>query len=133
MTHFFRKPDLGLFIFRITVGGLMIAHGVNSMLAGAASWEYLGKTMGIIGVNFAPLFWGLLAVLVQSFGGLCFLLGFFFRSACALLFLTMAMAVVYHVHKGDSLVMEGGQALLFTFIFLSFLFIGPGALSISRE
>jgi putative oxidoreductase len=74
-----------------------------------------------------------MAVITQAFGGLCFLLGLFFRWACFALALTMAVAILYHWKKGDSLIMEGGQAVLFFSVFIAFMFIGAGKISICKD
>jgi putative oxidoreductase len=114
-------------------GGLMVSHGVQGLMGGEETWSYLGQVMMHLGIGFGLPMWGLMAVIVQSFGGLFFLLGLFFRTACAFLACIMAMAVVYHIMKGDCMMREGGQALLYLFTFLAFLFIGPGAISVCKE
>ncbi len=111
----------------------MLTHGVQGLMGGEATWGYLGQVMANIGITFALPMWGLLAVISQAFGGLCFLLGLFFRSACVFLAATMGMAIVYHINKGESLTQEGGQALLYFCTFIAFIFIGPGAISVCKD
>ncbi len=130
---FFRKPNFGILLFRFVVGGLIFYHGVQHLLEGKETWIFLGQTMTYLGIDFALPMWGLLAALTESLGGLCFILGIFFRPACFFLAFTMAMALVYHATHEQSLIKEGGQALLFFTSFLSFLFIGSGRMSICRR
>lgn len=130
---FLKHPDIGVFLFRLVAGGLMLTHGVQGFQAGEATWSFLGQSMTNVGIHFALPLWGLMAVIVQAFGGLCFLLGLFFRFACLALMVTMGMALLYHIKKGDSLIMEGGQALLFCATFFTFMFIGPGRISVCKE
>lgn len=133
MKQFFKKPDFGIFIFRLVAGGLMLTHGIEGLMKGPDNWNYLGQIMTQVGIHFGFTFWGMFAVAIQAIGGLCFILGLFFRPACALLVSVMAMAVFYHVQKGDSLIGAGGQSVLYTATFLAFLFIGAGSVSLQKD
>jgi putative oxidoreductase len=121
------RPDLGILIIRILIGGFMLAHGITSLMNGKSSWEWMGNTMAHVGIPWQPVYWGFAAVLVQTFGGLFFMLGFFFRWTCLALSVVMAFAFFRHLMDNENLLMAGGQAFVFTSIFLGFLFIGAGS------
>jgi len=133
MLHSLKNPDVGIFLFRLAAGGLMVFHGVQTLSSGPETWLYLGGTMKHLGIHFGHVFWGLMAAITQAFGGLCFVLGLFFRTACLFLAFTMLMAIIYHFMQGDSIAKDGGQALLYFFTFAAFIFVGPGQLSVCKD
>ncbi len=132
-SHFLKKPDVGIFIFRLLAGILITIYGVRNLMAGSSNWAHLGGVMDHVGIHFAYVFWGFAAACAQALGGLCFLLGLFFRPACFFLALTMGMAVLFHWMKGDDMLSQGGSSLMCFFVFLSYLFIGPGSLSVMKD
>jgi putative oxidoreductase len=88
--------------------------------------------MGQIGLNFAPAIWGFLAALAEFGGGLLLALGLWFRPACLGLLITMIMATVMHLSKGDGF--SGySHALESAFVFLGLLFAGPGRYSLDER
>lgn len=133
VTHFFKKPDVGIFLFRLMGGILMIIFGVKNLMGGPSNWAYLGKVMDHLGIHFGYTFWGMMAGVIQAAGGLCFLLGLFFRLACLAIAFVMAMAVLFHLAQGEDILKQGALALLSFFIFFSYLFIGPGSLSVMKD
>jgi putative oxidoreductase len=96
-----KQKDLGLLILRLGLGGMFMTHGLPKMLGGPAKWAGLGGAMGHVGVHFAPTFFGFMAAFSELGGGLCLALGLFFRPACGLLFITMAVASRMHLATGD--------------------------------
>jgi putative oxidoreductase len=88
--------------------------------------------MSKVGVNFAPEVWGFLAALAEFGGGLLLALGLWFRLACLGLLVTMIMATVMHLTKGDGF--SGyAHALESAFVFLGLLFAGPGRYSLDER
>jgi putative oxidoreductase len=118
--------DAGFLILRVGIGGMFMYYGYGKLAGGAQMWEMVGSAMGSFGINFAPQFFGLLASLIEFVGGLCLILGLCFRPASLLLFLVMFVAVVMHLKKGDGL-QGAAHAIDLGIVFLSLLFIGPGA------
>lgn len=133
LTNILNKPDFGLFLCRLSLGILITIFGVQNLLKGPSDWAYLGQIMNIFGISFGYTFWGFLAASIQTIGGLAFILGAFFRWACFLLFFVTLMAILYHITHGHSLLKEGTLSVVFSSVFLSYLFIGPGHLSIMKE
>jgi putative oxidoreductase len=66
----FQDHDLGLLIIRFFIGGAMIAYGVPKFMNGGDYLVEVGKSMGYLGIHFAPLLWGFLAALVEVMGAL---------------------------------------------------------------
>ncbi len=123
--------DVGLLILRIGLGTMFIIHGGTKLLAGPELWEKVGGAMGNFGISFAPTFWGLMAAMSEFGGGVCLVLGFFMRPACAFMAFTMAVALSMHFKNGDS-IGTWSHAAEDGIVFLSLILIGPGRLSLDR-
>lgn len=85
--------------------------------------------MGTVGLGFAPAYWGLLAALAEFGGGLLLGLGLGFRLACFRLFITIKMATVMHLSKGEGF-SSYSHALESAFVFLGLLLAEPGRYSL---
>lgn len=124
--------NTGLLILRVGLGIMMITHGFPKLASGIAGWESIGGNMKVIGVNFLPMFWGLMAGIAEAVGGLFLILGLLFRPSNILLVFTMVIATLVHYSKGEGL---GGasHAIELGIVFFSLIFIGPGRYSIDKK
>jgi putative oxidoreductase len=129
--------DTGLLLLRILIGLSFLAHGVPKLMEGPELWIKLGKSMQFVGVGAYPIFWGLMASLSESLGGLLLLVGFAFRPACLFLLTTMIVATIMHFHTTPGGIFDkweaASHAIELGSVFLSLLLIGPGKFSIDRE
>lgn len=130
--QFYRQRDLGLFLLRVSVGIIMIIHGVPKFLGGTETLKEVGSAMGYLGVTFAPVFWGFMAAFSEVLGGLLLIVGFLFRPACFFLGFTMVIATLlnYSIENNFGSV---AHPLTMTFLFFSLMFIGPGRFSVQKE
>jgi len=120
------NPDIGLLIIRVGIGlSYFFLHGLPKLMGGPERWERVGSAMQYLGITFGYPFWGFMAAFAESIGALAFALGFLFRPATTLLFLTMAVAFSYHMGKGDTL-NQASHALEMGILFLGMLFMTPG-------
>ena len=127
----YRTHDLGLLILRVGIGIMFTIHGYPKLTGGPVAWAEVGGVMKLVGLNFAPAFWGFMAAVAEAVGGQLLALGLFFRLACVLLLGTMIMATVMHISTGDGF--NGySHALESAFLFLGLAFTGPGKLSIDQ-
>jgi putative oxidoreductase len=117
--------DLGLLILRIGIGFMFILHGWPKLFGGMAKWEKLGAKMSLLGLDFAPAFWGLCASLAEILGGLFIALGILFKPSSLLLAFTMLIATLYHLDAGDG-IMGSSHAIESMILFVSLYFIGAG-------
>ena len=130
--QFFRQYDLGLFLLRVAVGVIMIIHGVPKFLGGTEILKEVGSAMVNLGVTYVPVFWGFMAAFSEVLGGLLLIVGFLFRPACFLLGFTMVIATLLE-YSTESSFRSVAHPLTMTFLFFSFMFIGPGRWSLQKE
>ncbi len=124
--------NVGLLILRIGTGIAFMIHGAPKLLGGPERWEQIGGTMKVVGISFAPAFWGFTAGFAEFVGGLCLLLGIFWIPACVLLVGTMMMALTMHLSNGDKF-STYSHALEAGILFISLIFIGAGRYRLSRK
>ncbi len=116
-----------LSVLRIVAALLFIEHGFQKLFAfptppeGAPGKPPLGSLFGVAG-------------LIESIGGLIFLLGLFTRPVAFLLSVEMAAAYfMVHAKQGFWPVLNKGElAVLYGFVFLYFVFVGPGKISLDQ-
>jgi putative oxidoreductase len=105
--HYLRKllsaepinRDWALLIVRIVIGlSMFLFHGYGKLTGGPETWGRVGSSMEVLGISFAPVFWGLLAALAESVCSLLLVLGVLFRPAAAMLAFTMLVAVLRHLN-----------------------------------
>lgn len=124
--------NTGLLIIRIGLGTMFILHGYPKLLGGPEKWEALGGAMKHLGITFAPVVWGLLSGLTETFGGFLILLGLAFRPVCILLTFNLLVATFMHLNSSENY-MSASQAIETGFVFLGLIFIGPGKYSVDRK
>ena len=121
-----------LLILRVGFGIIFIIHGWPKITGGVETWSGLGGTMGIVGLDFAPAFWGFMAALAEFGGGILLLFGFLTRPAAALMLITMVMAVLMHYMQGDEIttILHPLKGLV---VFLTLLVSGAGKFSVDNR
>ena len=131
LREFFKKPDFGLLILRAGLGAVMVAHGVSYILDG--NLESLGSKIAFSGITFGYVYWGFLAAMTHTVGGFLVVVGYLFRPACFLIFLTMVVAVGFHIDKGHDFHVMTSHGLKTGVAFLALCFIGPGKFSMQKS
>ena len=124
--------SFGLLLLRIGIGAMFILHGWPKLAGGAAYWEAVGKAMEVVGITQAPVFWGFMAGLAETLGGLLLVLGLFWRPACLMLLAIMLMATARHLAVGDAF-NDYSHAAEAAILFLALFFIGPGKYSLDSK
>ena len=99
------------------------------LLSGPETWIIIGSAMSNFGVSFYPEFWGFLASLAELAGGICLLLGVFFKPVSLVLAITMAVAFSSHLVKGDPFEISS-HSLTTCIIFVTLFFTGPGKFTV---
>jgi putative oxidoreductase len=127
---FDRNKNFGLLILRIGVGiSFFLVHGLPKIQGGPALWEKLGGSMGNLGIDFAPMFWGFMAAASEFGGGLLLILGLFTRTSSAFLAFTMLVAAANHLSAMDpwGRVFHPIEMMV---VFIALIFLGAGKYSI---
>jgi len=132
LTWLSKYRDFGLLLLRIGLGVMMIMHGWPKLIGGPDVWTRLGGAMANFGITFTPEIWGLAAALAELLGGVLLILGFAMRPACIALAGTMAVAMMFHINKGDPFT-DWSHAAELLIVFVSLLFIGAGKFSLDRD
>lgn len=127
-----RFRDEGLLLLRLGVGTMFILHGYPKLLGGPDKWQDIGQAVSFLGINWGHVVWGFLAGLSEFGGGICLILGWFFRPACLCMALTMGVATVMHLGRGDGL-MRASHAIELGMVFVSLMFIGSGRYGLDRS
>jgi putative oxidoreductase len=121
--------DWGLLILRVGIGIMFIVHGYSKMFAGPQKWLDLGQTMGLLGIHFAPVFWGCMCAFAEFFGGIFLIIGLATRMYAFLLFINMLVAANMHFRMGQG-VGTASHAIELGVVFVSLLIMGAGRLSL---
>lgn len=121
---------LGKLVLRLSIGGLMLFHGIHKLIYG---FDMIGD---LLVKNHLPreMMWGVLAG--EVIAPVLMIIGWMTRSAAALVAFTMAMAM-YLVFRENLFVLDSNGALPYelTLIYLlgaiAIMFLGAGRISIS--
>ena len=132
LTFLNKHRHIGLLVLRIGIGCMFILHGAPKLFGGAEKWTQIGMAMANLGIGFMPAFWGFMAAISEFFGGVCIILGIVFRPACILLTITMLVAAVSHLSRGDGL-SGASHAIELGIVFLSLILIGAGKYSVDEK
>ena len=124
--------QLGWLILRAGIGISIMLHGIPKLTGGVETWTYIGGSMSIFGITFAPAFWGFLAAVAEAVGGALFALGLLFRPAALMLTGTMVVALATHLAAGDDF-MKFGHALDLLIVFVGAILIGAGKYSVDAK
>lgn len=129
---FLRCNDLGLLLLRLSVGGLMLFHGVAKVMGG---YVFIGSMLENIGLP-SFLAWG--AVAAELVGSIMIILGVWTRAAAFVMVGDMVVAILM-AHMGDIFSVDpatGGWAIELPMLYLlgsaALCFTGAGKLSITK-
>lgn len=119
------NADLGKLIIRLTLGGLMLFHGIAKLLNG------IGFIEGELASHGLPTVLAYGVYVGELIGPLMVLLGYQTRIGALLIAFNMLVAIaLVHGHQLMSLGGNGGWALelqgFFLFTAIAVLFLGPG-------
>lgn len=134
MMKLFHNDDLGKLLLRVSVGALMLFHGVAKIL-NPGSLQYIGGQLANLGL---PPFIAYGVFLGEVVGPLLAIVGFHARVGGLLMAGNMVFAIVL-VHTGDlfALTQHGGWALELQGLFLcgalAILFLGSGSMALRRD
>ncbi|SDW77676.1 DoxX family protein [Marinobacter mobilis] len=119
------NADLGKLIIRLTLGGLMLFHGISKLING------IGFIEGQLASHGIPAFFAYGVYIGEVIAPLMVLLGYQTRIGAIIIVFNMLVAIaLVHSHQLLTLGGNGGWALelqgFFLFIALALVFLGPG-------
>ncbi|TNE74554.1 MAG: DoxX family protein [Gammaproteobacteria bacterium] len=119
------NADLGKLIIRLTLGGLMLFHGIAKLLNG------IGFIEGQLAGHGLPAFLAYGVFIGELIAPLMVILGYQTRIGALLIVFNMLVAIaLVHTHQLLSLGGSGGWALelqgFFLFTAVAVIFLGPG-------
>ena len=121
-----RYRDIGLLVLRLGFGlGFLYFHGWSKLVEGPERWLGLGDAVEHVGIGFGYTFFGFLASLSESVGGILIAIGFVFRPAAVLLAGTMFVAWMMEVQGGG-----GAHTFKNLWVAIGLALIGPGRYSV---
>lgn len=124
--------DIGRLVLRLTLGVLILLHGVAKIAGGP------GGIIGMVEKTGLPGELGYLVYVGEVIAPLLLIIGLWTRIAAALIAGNMLVAVVL-AHTGDlfTLTRSGGWALelqaMFFFVAVAIVLLGPGRYAVSRS
>ncbi len=127
------RLDLGLFVLRAGLGLMFVfVHGLPKLMEGVVKWTALGGAFNrLLGISFAPAFWGFAATIAEFGGGLCLIAGIFFRPACTLMLFTMLIAIASIIRGGYGF-RGAAQPVELAILLLGLILAGPGKFTLPK-
>ena len=128
--------DFGILLLRLGIGlSMMIFHGWGKISGGVSRWEGLGSNMALLGLDFAPAFWGFLAAFAEFFASGFIVLGLLFRPMTLMLAFTMFVAALRHLNLDSGQPGSGfagaSHALELMVVYVALFFAGAGRFSLT--
>ena len=124
--------NVGLLVLRVGIGIIFVFHGLPKLMGGVETWTQLGSTMSVMGITFAPVFWGFMAAATEVGGGLFIIFGLLHRLVALMLIFTMVVALLVHVAAGDPFAVYS-NALKALVVFVALAISGPGVYSLDYK
>ena len=124
--------DAGKLVLRLTVGVLMLLHGISKMTSGVSGIETMLEGVGL------PSYFAFGAYVGEVIAPILVIIGFYSRVGALLIVVNMLFAVGL-AHRGDLFLLDrsGGWALelqaFFLLTALAIALMGPGRYSINRR
>ena len=128
----FNSDDLGKLVLRLTLGILMLLHGIGKLMGDTS---YIGRMLQGVGLP-EYLSWGV--YVGEILAPLLVIVGWYSRVGSLLIAVNMVFAIVL-AHQSDlfRLGRSGGWALelqgLFLFVAVALMLTGPGRISVNRR
>lgn len=126
-----RMTSLGLLILRVGIGLIFVKHGYPKLVAGTERWLWLGSQMQLLGISFAPVFWGFMAACAEFFGSIALIVGFGTRIAAFFMAFTMMVAAFLKSTSGAGFD-EISHPLSLLVVFVALCYTGSGEYSLDN-
>ena len=127
----FQKNDIGRLILRLTIGGLMLFHGLHKVFYGTDQVNQILNSVGI------PAFFSFGVFIGEVLGPIMLIIGYKVRLGAFFVAINMLIAILLvHSSQLDELNQGGGWMLELNALYLlgalAIMFLGSGHLSVSK-
>ena len=127
----FQKADVGIFLLRLSIGGLMLVHGMHKVLYGTEEVSEILTNVGI------PNFFSFGVFMGEVLGPILVILGYKVRLGGFLIALNMLIAILLvHSSQLDEINPMGGWMIELNALYLlgaiAIMLLGAGRISISK-
>lgn len=124
--------DTGKLVLRLTLGILILLHGISKLMHG------IGPIQGMVTGMGMPAFFAYGTYAGEVLGPLLLIIGFYARIGAALIAINMLFAfALAHTGELTSLTQNGGWALelqgMFLFSAVALVLMGPGRIGINQR
>ena len=132
MASYDTSDDTGKLILRLTLGGLILLHGIAKILGGVGPIQGMLSGVGLPEALAFGIYLG------EVLGPVLLILGFYARVGAALIVINMLFALLLaHSDELMTLGQTGGWALelqgMFLFTGIALMLMGPGRISINQR
>ena len=130
MRYLDRSQPIALFVMRLALGAIMVAHGYHKVFGGLHQHAQMVASLGL------PAWLGYVSAFAEFFGGLLILVGFFTRAAALAVFLNLFVAI-WKVHLPNGLIGTPGRpgyefALAAAALAFALMFFGGGPIAVDH-
>ena len=120
-------------LFTRAVFGFLIVylHGIPKLMGGPERWQRLGSSLtGSLGIEGVNIFFGFMAMMAETLGGLLILIGLYTRISASFLAFTMLVAFSGHLARDGFAGSE--KPLLVLAYFVGLILSGAGTFSVDK-
>lgn len=127
-------PDAGKLVLRLSLGGLILLHGINKLMSWAVSYKWLA---GLLANHHLPEFFAYGVLVGEIAAPLMIIVGFQTRLAALIVVANMLFALyLAHMNELFAITQSGGLVielqLMFLFAALAVTFLGAGRYAIKN-
>jgi putative oxidoreductase len=119
-----RKLSFGLLIMRFGLAAVLLVYSLPKLIGGTGAWQSVGILISFIDIGVSPAYVGGIILLIEMLGAVSLLSGYFFRIACAILFLLFGLYFFYYLSTGYETLMLWAAGL--AVVFWGLVYMGPG-------
>jgi len=124
-----RRANFGLLFMRLGLTAVLLIHSLPKLINGSPAWESVGTTLSFINIGLPPIFFGLVMLLLEILGAISFVFGYFFRTACTVLFVLFCLYFINYFRIGYQTLMLWSLGL--AAVFFGLIYVGPGRYAIA--
>ncbi len=124
--------EAGILMLRLGIGVMIFLHGLPKILGGPELWTKVGSSVGYFGIDFAHVFWGLMAGLAETLGGVLIFFGFLTRPAAFFVLMVMVVAAAKGFFMGGGFPVISHPVEM-GITMLAIIITGPGKFSLDRK